>query len=294
MYPVLLNIGPVSISSFGLFLSIGLTFAVFIIWRFANIYDIDQEKALDSVFLTFILGLAGARISFWLLNLSDINTISKVILINKYPGLSIWGGIIAGLLSLLYFSKKFKFNFWLAADIAATGFFAGLAASSLGCLFAACQVGIPSNLFFAVPQVGVLGKRLPIQIIYSLMYLVSFYYLFKLNLRFHFFGKITSAALLIFGLINLLLDFFRGDREIIFLSVTLTQSFAVASFFAGFVLYYRLSKRSFIKDCRNFKDSLLKLDKSWYNRTVKLKFDLSRILKKVRIKLNVKSNPTKF
>lgn len=304
MYPVLLNIGPLAISSFGLFLSVGLLFAVFVIWRLANIYDIDQEKALDSIFLTFISGLVGARLSFWLLNLSEINTIAKIVLINKYPGLDIWGGVIMGFLSLLYLSKKFKFNFWLAADVAATGFFAGLAISSLGCLFAACQVGKPSDLFFAVAQVGTLGKRFPIQIIYSLVYFVSFYYLFKLSLKFHFFGKITATALIMFGLVNFCLDFFRGDRRVLFISLTTTQVLALISFFLGFMLYYRLSKRSLTGDLQTLKDLLLdgsvrksyllKLNKSWYNRKVKFKFIFNKILKNVKVGLNVKSNPTKF
>lgn len=304
MYPVLAEIGPLTISSFGLLLSLSLLFAVFIIWRLSKVYDMDSEKTLDIFFLTFLIGLLGSRIVHVLLNFSQFDQLEKFIYFNKYPGLSFWGGLLFGGLALIFFAKRGKLNFFLLADIACVGLFASLILGSLGCLLGSCQYGVVSSLPIAVNQVGFIGERFPVQLVAAFFYLIGFFYLWKACLRFHFVGKIVSLSLVFLGLIEFILLFLRADEQIIFKFVNFGHVFSLVTLFLGIALFYKQSKRSLTEDLmfalRVFYNSstrqktLLKIRKSWYNFRVSLRASLAGWRRKLPKKLNVKSNPTEF
>ncbi len=304
MYPVLFNIGPFIISSFGVFLVASLGLGSFIIWRLAQVYDLDREKVIDLILISFVIALFGARVLYILINLEEVNSFEKMFFINKYPGFSLWGGILTGLAALLVFSKKFKFNFWLIADFAIVGFFAGAILESLGCLLSGCMYGYPSNLIIAAPIVGIIEDRFPIQVIYALFYFAFFIVLWKRAIRFHFQGAIFSLGLIFFGTINLILGFFRGDQEKLLFDLSLNTYFSAASILAGLRLYFYLGKRSFRRDLGKFKLTLtskvdrerylLKLKKYWYNALVQVRESLLKGFKKTGRKLNVKENPREF
>src|SRR3989304_7271997 len=108
MFPVLLKVVPVSVSSFGFFLSLGFLSAVFIAWRLAKVYDLKEGKILDLCLLTFFGGLIFARVYFAILNWDLFGDLGKVILLNRYPGLSFWGGFFGGVLTLKLFTLRLK------------------------------------------------------------------------------------------------------------------------------------------------------------------------------------------
>ncbi|MBI3486345.1 prolipoprotein diacylglyceryl transferase [Candidatus Daviesbacteria bacterium] len=304
MYPILFKIGSLSISSFGLFLSLGLLFGTFIIWRLSKVYDLDPEKTLDLIFLTFFGGIIGGRLYYVLFHLSEFKNLTRIFLINRYPGLSFWGGFFIGFLILNYLTKRQKLNFWLVADLAAVGFFAGLSLGSLGCLLGSCQYGVTSNLPFAVTQIGVIGGRLPVQFGYFILFLLALIFLWRMCLRFHFTGKVASVALILLGLIKFPLDFYRGDEPKVLGNFNEGHFFAVFSALLGIVIYYRQSKKSFITDLKflayffiNSKvrnTTLSKFNKTWYNLKVNFRISYLNFKKQLFKKLNVKSNPNQF
>ena len=304
MYPILLNLGPLVISSFGLFLALALLAGSFIVWRLINVYEIDQEKTLDLIFLTFFGGLIGSRLLFVVLNYQQFHDTLRIVLINRYPGLNFWGGLFLSLLILGFFAARLKVNFWLIADIAAVGLMVALSLGSIGCLLAGCQYGISSNLPIALSQVGLIGKRFPVQIIDMLAYFMLFLYLWRVCLRFHFAGKVFALGLIYFALISFLTEFLRGDKQILYASLSLGHLLSFSLFLMGVVVYYRQGKKSFIKDLRFifgvFTNSklrsivLLKFEKSWYNLKVNFNVWTKTRIKKLFRRLNVKSNPPEF
>lgn len=304
MYPILLHIGPFTVSSFGVFLALSLGAGSFVVWRLAQVYDLDREKIIDLSLLSFIAGLLGARIFFIIFNFSQVNSFEKIFFINKYPGFYFWGGILTGLLTLLFFSRRFKFNFWLICDFAIVGLFAAASLGSLGCIFSGCMYGLPSNLPLSLSIVGVIGERFPVQTLFALSYLIFFIILWKKALRFHFQGAVASLGLIFLGLINLILGFLRSDQEKMFLGLSLNIYFSLASIVFGIRLYYLLSKRGFRKEALNIKNILvdklarerylLKLKRSWYNSLVQFRVNISKGFKKTKKRLNVKENPREF
>ncbi len=304
MYPILVSIGPLALSSFGLFLSLAILFGSFVIWRLAKVYDLDPEKVLDLILLTFIGGLLGARLYFVALNFSKFNSLTQIILINRYPGLTFWGGLFLGIVVLYLLSKRLKFDFWLIADLAAVGLFLGLAVGSIGCLLAGCQYGVPTNSLLAVTQVGLIAKRFPIQALYSLMYLIGFFMLWGICLRFHFKGKVATLGLIVLTIIIFFLGFFRADSSKIYAQFSLDHFISAVLFIVSLVIYYHQSRRSLKRDLNSimavFVSSksrnllLSKFLKSWYNFQVNLRLLVTRWYKKATRKFHVKSNPTQF
>lgn len=253
MLPVLFSIGPISISSFGFFLSLGFLYGAFLVWRLAKAWDLDEEKVLDLVLLTFFGGLIGARVYFVLLHLSFFSEdLFKAFLITKYPGFSLWGSLLGGWLSLFFFTRRFKLNFFQIADIAVIGFLGGNILGNIGCLLGSCSVGVRSDLFLAVNIVGEVGKRFPVQALEALMLILVLRYLWPKAIHFHIPGKILSLGLMLLGLVKFFTEFLRKDKvggE--FLAATLIV--------LGVVVFYKITKRGIIDDLQSFLRSAIRM-----------------------------------
>jgi phosphatidylglycerol---prolipoprotein diacylglyceryl transferase len=277
MFPVLFSIGKFSISSFGFFLALAFLFATFLVWRLARAWDLDEEKILDLILLSFFGGIIGARIFFVLLNFEAFSdNLMKILLVTRYPGLSFWGGLLGGWLTLYFFLRRKRLDFWQYGDIASVGFLGGMILGNIGCFLGGCGFGIISNWFFAIPVVGVVGKRFPVQLVEALILLFILWKTWPMATKFHFHGKIVSIVLIFVGLIKLLTEFFRENRQGgAFLSVVLI--------ILGVFIFYKTSKRSFRYDLSRIhklpglifskKEVSLGLPtpkKSWYNLFTKL------------------------
>lgn len=304
MLPILFSVGAIPVSSFGLFLALGFLAAIFVSWRIAKAYDLDESKILDLGLLTFFGGLIFARIYFILLNLNYFTDPSHIFLINLYPGLSLWGGLIGGFITLWLLTMRAKLNFWQIADIAGVGLMMGLVLSSIGCFLGGCGYGTISSLPIAVSVVGLIGKRLPVNIFESLIYLLFFFWLWKAATKFHFNGKIISISLMLLGSERFLAEFLRGGNYP-------EQVPPLVLFFIGLMIYYSRSKRIITADIASVfqtlgsakkRDLLLqRLIKYCYNSKIgwkirfgKHKTSLALLPRKIKKKLNVKPTPRNY
>ncbi len=304
MQPVLFSVAGQTISSLGLFLVLALLAGLFVIWRLINFYDLDKDKTIDIVILTFVAALISARVYFILFHPAEFNTLAKVALFNRYPGLSFWGGLFGGILALWYLAYRNKYKFWQLADYLIVASFLAISITSLGCLLGSCQYGLPSNLFFAVRQIGLIERRFPLQLLESILFLTFFFYLWKKVIRFHFNGQIASKGLIWLGILKFLLEFLRGDSQKIVGAFGLGHIYSAAVLALGIYAYYTQSTRRLVDDL-GFIISLIsranrrklivsKLKKSWYNFMVDWKLRVTKFGKKLPRRLNVKANPKEF
>ncbi|MBI2334611.1 prolipoprotein diacylglyceryl transferase [Candidatus Daviesbacteria bacterium] len=289
MLPVLFSIGNTGVSSFGVFLALAFLFGVFLIWRLSRAWDLPEERILDLVLLSFVGGLLGARIFFVAEHFQAFLSLEKILLINKYPGLSFWGGFLGSWLTLYFFSRKFKMDFALVADIAVVGFLGGLILGSVGCFLGSCGVGIPSSLFLAVPMVGVIGKRFPVQALEALILTLVLIRIWARATHFHPKGQIVGLALIYIGAVKLLLEPLKDNQEWIF-SLTLLA--------LGIHIFYKVQagKRTPVSDMKTLLKFLMNrkllmetLKKNWYNQKIAFSWKvrgLGKILRRMRVKTN--------
>ncbi len=273
MLPVLFSIGNFNVSSFGFFLTIAFLLGIFLVWRLSRAWDLDEEKILDLILLTFLGGLIGARIYFVINNLNFFGLdLLKIILIPKYPGFSFWGGFLGGWLTLYFFVRKFKMDFWLVADIASIGFLGGLIISDLGCFLGSCFPGTPPKLF----------------LLEALLLLFVFSRLWKRATHFHLCGIIISLTLIYTGIVKVITSFFRPVSAPDFI-------FPITLIILGATIFYQQvpakSGRTLISDMKRAisflaalltkKEArsllLLNFKKSWYNQKTALSWKLRRM-----------------
>lgn len=296
MLPVLFSIGNISISSFGVFLALAFLFGVFLIWRLSRAWDLPEERVLDLTLLSFAGGLLGARIFFVAEHWQFFSSLDKILLINKYSGLSFWGGFLGGWLALYFFSRKFKMDFAAVADIGMVGFLGGLILGNLGCFLGGCGVGIQSNLFLAAPMVGVIGKRFPVQILEALLLSWVLIRIWGKATHFHPRGLIVSQCLIYIGAVKLLMEPLKDLSSGFLFPLTLIV--------LGTHIFYRIhsGKRTLLADIKSFLKFILSLfnnsktrnlavqqiKKSWYNQKIAVLWrlrSLSKILRRMRVKI---------
>ncbi len=295
MFPVLFSIGNISISSFGVFLALGFLFGVFLVWRLSRAWDLDEEKVLDLTLLTFLGGLLGARIYFVLDNFQFFaESPLRIIIFTHYPGFSFWGAFLGGWLTLYYFARRFKMDFWQSTDIASVGFLGGLILSNIGCLLGGCSIGTASKLFFAVPMVGAIGKRLPTPGFEALLLTIVLLWIWSKATHFHLRGKIVSLSLIYIGVVGLLMEPLRERHDLGYI-------FSVTLIILGLTILYRITKRNIFSDLKSsslFLTKLLtdprvrkiaidRLGKTWYNQKTAFLWKLRNVKKTLR-RFNVK------
>ena len=303
MFPVIASIAGFTVSSFGLFLLLAFLAAFFVIWRIIRLYEVDPEKVIDLSLITFTGSLIGARLYYLLTHFSLLNAVEKAVNIYRYPGLSFWGGLAGGVLTLLIVSRRLKLRFWQAADLVVLALMIGLFVGNIGCLLGSCSYGNVSNLPFAVTQAGVIGKRLPVQIIEALFSLIIFYSLWKSVIKFHIDGQIAGLGLILLAVLKLILEPFRPSQLSIF-GFNLAYVYEVSLLIVGIWVLYKKSQKSVAKDLsysvsllshqNRRKQALSGVRKWWYNLYVNAGLSLSRLKRNLFKLLHVKANPDQF
>lgn len=116
MLPILFELGPIKISTFGFFAAVIFFAASFILWRSLK-EDYQEEEILTFTLYLFIGAILGARIVYILSNFSAFGfSVSSWLLWTRYPGFSLLGAILGGGVLLYYWSKRKQWDLWLVGD----------------------------------------------------------------------------------------------------------------------------------------------------------------------------------
>ena len=118
MDPIAFSIGGVDVRWYSILILVGVFLASMLIKFESNRFRINKEFMLNLVFWTLIFGIIGARLYYVLFNL-DYYLESPIEILKIWNGgLAIHGGIIVGLLVIIFYTKKYKANTMKILDIA--------------------------------------------------------------------------------------------------------------------------------------------------------------------------------
>jgi phosphatidylglycerol---prolipoprotein diacylglyceryl transferase len=149
--PILFSFGSFHIYWYGLFIVLGVLAALTVSLWLAKKFGQSTNKIFDLAFYAIIAGIIGARLYHvaleWPYYSQNLWNIFKV----WQGGLAIHGGLIGGLLVVLYFCWKEKINFWLLAAIFAPGIALGQAIGRWGNYFNQELFGTPTDLPWGIP-----------------------------------------------------------------------------------------------------------------------------------------------
>ena len=253
---ILLEIGPLTIRYYGLFLMLAILAAIFITIRISKWYKIKKDIILDLSIYLIIGGILGARIYDVFLELPYyLNNPQQIIQVWK-GGLAIHGGLMGGFLALLFFIQKYKLSLIKITAIIIPGVALGQSIGRWGNWFNQELFGLPSKLAFAIP-IDLINR--PIAYINETHFHPTFLYesvacfflaclLFYLHWRWH--KKIThkqekiiiSLYLSIYAFIRFMLEFIKVDYTPIFLNLRWPQFTSLLMLVLSIVILFYTDK----------------------------------------------------
>ena len=121
MNRVAIDLGFMQIYWYSIIILVAIFAGVTIVYLEAKKQKMNLDDFTDLFFCTVIYGLIGARIYYVLFNLSYYLSNKLEIFQVWNGGLAIHGGIIGGLLYVIHFSKKRKYNFLKLLDMMVVG-----------------------------------------------------------------------------------------------------------------------------------------------------------------------------
>lgn len=181
MLPILFTIGPIKIYTFGVFLVLAFFWGSFLLWKNIRLTSFKEEEVFDGVFISLAGGLFFSRFFYVILNFKKFGfSPLKFILINGYPGLSIYGFIFGFILFFYFYCQLKKIKFTEVIDYFVGPSFLSLAFGKIGEFFSGSEVGTKTKFFISIKYLGFDGSR----------HLTAFYEAVFFTLGFYFAQKI--------------------------------------------------------------------------------------------------------
>ncbi len=150
MYPVIINLGPLTIHSYGLFISIGFTFGILLAIFRAPKFKIDATAVLDMAIYAIISAIVGSRIFYIIVNYQEYaNDPIKMFYLHK-GGLVFYGGLIGVVAALSYYIIKNKFDYFKTADMLIVSLPLGHFFGRIGCFLNGCCYGAVTTSAFGI------------------------------------------------------------------------------------------------------------------------------------------------
>ncbi|MBI4445144.1 MAG: prolipoprotein diacylglyceryl transferase [Acidobacteria bacterium] len=226
MFPKLVDIGPLTLHTYGLMLAVAYLAAITLTARLASREGVPRNQIWDLGFVVIISAIFGSKLLMLVADWEEYSRRPSLLLSMEFWQAAgvFYGGLLGAVLaSALYLWKKPGLPFWKVADAAAPAIALGQSIGRLGCFSAGCCYGRPADLpwslvfssQYAHDSVGVpLGIPLhPTQLYESVLALMIFVLLLFLYPRKQFPGQIFITYLICYSIIRFILEFFRGDPD---------------------------------------------------------------------------------
>ncbi len=149
--PIAFSVGPLAVHWYGLFLALGIIAGYLLVSRLAPRTSITPERATALYLNTLIWGFVGARVwhvfmewPFYREHLAAIPAVWS-------GGLAIHGALLAGVLTLIYYARRRREDFWKFADLFALPLILGQAIGRWGNYFNQELFGAPTSQSWGIP-----------------------------------------------------------------------------------------------------------------------------------------------
>lgn len=252
MEKVALDLGPIQIYWYSIFIFIGMLVACFLIYKEAKKRGIDEDFLVNLTFNTIIIGIIGARLYYVLFNFSYYLDNPVEIFQIWNGGLAIHGGIIAGLLFIIYYCKKHEVNLWKILDIIVVGLIIAQAIGRWGNFFNSeaygpittashlKSLGIPQ---FIIDGMYILGDYRQPTFFYESVWCL-FGFLAMLIIRQYKYlkiGQLTSFYLIWYGIIRFIIEAMRTD-SLMLGPLKMAQLVSLVFIVSGIIIFIKSTK----------------------------------------------------
>lgn len=230
---IFLNIGFIKIYYYGLIFTLAFIVGYFFINKFTKRKNIETNQLFNLIFYVIIFSLISARLYYILFYnpIYFLNYPSEIIKI-WHGGISLHGVFIGALLTIYFYTKKHRLNFWNFTDLFTLTFPLVQTIGRWGNYFNQELYGRPTDLPWGIPidyQHRVAGYEnfqyfQPTFLYESILDLFLFFLLvflfYKKNLKT---GTLTLFYLIGYSTIRFFMEFIRIDQAITIFGIRLPQ-----------------------------------------------------------------------
>ncbi len=256
MHPVLINLGPFTLHTYGVF--VAAAFFVAILWslRRARQEGIDPERMLDLAFYVTLSAIIGARILFIIVEYRYFLEHPLRIFKIWEGGLVFYGGLLLAVVTAIAYLRKHAMPVLKVGDIIAPALALAQAVGRFGCLSAGCCYGketsVPWGIVFTDPGSLVPLEKLsltlhPTQLYSSFGNLMLFLILYGMGRRKRFDGQVMLFYGILYPLLRSAIEFFRGDPRGALMGGMISTSQAISVAVCVVSVYYYLRVRASVR-----------------------------------------------
>ena len=264
MHRIAFELGPLTVSWYGIFVAAGFLFGLWNASRRALRENLSPEAIFDCGTWLLVGAIAGARalyaVSYW----SEIvkaaheyghSPFVEIFMVH-HGGLVYYGGLIGASAACVVFVWRRRFPLWKLADILAPGVALGSFFGRWGCLMNGCCYGRPTHLPWGIqfpvghethPLDDGLARFVhPTEIYDSLLNLALFAGLAWFYKRRKFDGQVFALYLVCYAVLRSFVECFRGDYpafDLVAGRITPAQLVSAGTLLAGALLLILLPRR---------------------------------------------------
>jgi len=256
MYPLLFELGPVSIYSYGVLLATAYIVGLQLALRRANRAGLSGQRVMDLGILVIISALVGAKLLLFLLDIDRFTSNPAELMVLLKSGGVFYGGLLLAVPVAWWYIRKHDLPLWTTCDLFAPGIALGHAIGRMGCLLAGCCYGRPTDLPWGITFTSTLaaanvGTPLeialhPTQIYEAAAELVVLGLLLAGERRWRPFpGRTFWTYLVLYPLARIVVELYRGDpRGMVFDTIPTSQFLSGLLVPLSVVMLFYLSRQS--------------------------------------------------
>jgi len=254
MHPRLLELGPVTVYTYGVLLAAAYLAGLQMATARARSRGLEASRVMDLGIIIIIAAIVGAKLLLVAVDFNYYRGHPAEIFSLARSGGVFYGGLIAAVLAAFWYLRRHKMPVWVTCDVFAPGIALGHAIGRVGCLFAGCCFGRPTTLPwgivfsdpFAASYVGTpLGVHLhPTQLYEAGAELAILALLLAVERRGRpFAGRTFWFYTLLYGVSRFVIEYFRGDESGMLLGLSTSQFISVVLVPLSVYMLLRLARR---------------------------------------------------
>ena len=244
MHPFI-HIGNITLPMYGLCTMVGTVFALLAVFRLRKKGSpLSEDNLLDALIWAIVLGFVCAKALYFIVDPPRMPHSWAELWDLISAGLVFYGGMLGGLLGLVFVSLKTRKSVFTYGDLLAPCFCLAHAGGRVGCLMAGCCYGMAYSGPCAVVLDGV--SRLPTQLMEAGFLVIFSGILTALYLKKPRRGTVTGWYMVLYSVWRFVIEFFRADERgtVGFLS---TSQF-ISLFIFAFGLFLLIRSRKAVND----------------------------------------------
>lgn len=191
MLPIILSVGPVTIYSYGVFVTLGLFAGLYWWWKIGRDEHWDETKLFDIYFL--------ALFAYWVLGRAayvathqDLQNWGNALAVLAHPGVNSWVGIIAAAAVAWIGARRAEWDQWRVMDAATVVMSIVVTISAVGMVLNGSNPGRVASLGYVHP--GDTVSRIPVDLWILAVAIIAFGALSRIRKNFRFYAWYKGEA----------------------------------------------------------------------------------------------------